>query len=91
MWDVGSDALASQSDSLTAQRYPIYVAGCPVSDPLGKISTRGGVGKDEDCSKEGSSHPITSRQPEGGLDGHAHGAERQSEDSVPPRTSSSEK
>jgi hypothetical protein len=63
MWNLGSDSLASQSDSLTAQPDPIYVAGCPVPDPLEKSSTRGGVGKGRGCTEEGSYHPITSRRP----------------------------
>src|SRR5215211_3711813 len=70
------------SDSLQAMREPIYVAGCPLADTtLEKGSAVGG------CSKEGVSHPITSRQPGGGLVEHGHGAERQSDDRVPPRTS----
>jgi hypothetical protein len=81
IWNLGSHTLASQSDTLTAQQDPIYVAGCPVPDPLGKSSTRGGVGEGRGCSEEGLSHPITSRRPgaglEGhGLDGHAHAAEK---------------
>jgi hypothetical protein len=59
MWNVGSDALSSQSDSLTAPRDLIYVAGCPVPDPLEKSSARGGVGEGRSCSEESSSHPIT--------------------------------
>jgi hypothetical protein len=70
------------SDSVQAMRYPIYVAGCPLADTrLEKGSAVGG------CSKEGVSHPITSRQPGGGLVEHAHGAERHRDDRVPPRTS----
>jgi hypothetical protein len=70
------------SDSLQAMRYPIYVAGCPLADTtLEKGSVGGG------CSKEGASHPITSRQPGGGLVKHAHGAERHRDYRVPPRTS----
>jgi hypothetical protein len=61
MASLGSYALVSQSDSLTAQRDLIYVAGCPVPDPLEQSSARGDVGKGRGCSKEGSSHPITSR------------------------------
>jgi hypothetical protein len=57
------------SHSLQAMRYPIYVPGCPQADTLEKGSGGGG------CSKEGVSHPITSRQPGGGLVKHAHGAE----------------
>ena len=87
MWNVGSDSLASQSDYLTAQPETIYVAGCPVPAPLEKGSARGGVGESRGCSEEGSTHPITSRQPGDSLDGHAHGAQRQSEDKAPPRTS----
>src|SRR5215212_4552617 len=59
------------SDSLREMRGPIYVAGCPLSNTLEK-SQRGGVG----CSREGASHPITSRQPGARLASkHAHGAE----------------
>jgi hypothetical protein len=87
MCNLGSSTLASQSDSLTAQRDPIYVAGCPVPAPLEKSSARGGVGEGRGCSQEGSTHPITSRQPGAGLGGQAHGAERQRDDRVPPRTS----
>jgi hypothetical protein len=36
------------SDSLQAMTYPIYVAGCPLSDTLEKGSAGGG------CSKEGA-------------------------------------
>jgi hypothetical protein len=87
MWSLGSSTLASHSDSLTAELDPIYVAGCPVPDPLEKSSTRGSVGEGRGCTEEGSSHPMTSRQPGGGLVEDAHGAERQREDTVPPRTS----
>ena len=87
MWNVGSDSLASQSDYLTAQPETIYVAGCPVPAPLEKGSARGGVGESRGCSEEGSTHPITSRQPGVGLGGRGHGAERQTDDRVPPRTS----
>jgi hypothetical protein len=87
MWNLGSYTLVSQSDSLTAERDPIYVGGCPVPAPLEKSSARGGVGEGRGCSKEGSTHPITSRQPGVGLSGQAHGAERQRDGSVPPRTS----
>ena len=87
MWNVGSDTLSSQSDSLTAAREPIYVGGCPVPAPLQKSSTRGGVGESRGCSHEGATHPITSRQPGVGLGGQAQGAERQAGDRVPPQTS----
>jgi hypothetical protein len=87
MANLGSYSLASQSDSLTAQRAPIYVAGCPVPVPLEKSSRRGGVGQRRGCSHEGATHPITSRQPGVGLGGQAHGAERHRDDRVPPRTS----
>jgi hypothetical protein len=69
------------SDSLQQMRYPIYVAGCPLADTLEKGSGGGG------CSKEGVSHPISSRQPGVRLVEHAHGAERHRDDRVPPRTS----
>jgi hypothetical protein len=87
MVSLGSSTLAAESDYLAAQRDPIYVAGCPVPDPLEKSSARGGVGEGRGCSHEGSTHPITSRQPGVGLGGQAHGAERQRDDRVPPRTS----
>jgi hypothetical protein len=80
-------ALASQSNSLTAEQDPIYVAGCPVPGPLQKSSERRGVGQGKGCSHEGATHPITSRQPGVGLGGQAHGAERHRDDRVPPRTS----
>jgi hypothetical protein len=85
MWNIGSDTLSSQSDSLTAERYPIYVAGCPVPDPLEKSSARGGIGKGGGCTEEGSTHPSSSRQP--GVGGRGHGVETQRNDRVPPRTS----
>jgi hypothetical protein len=70
------------SDSLQQMRHPVYVAGCPLADTtLEKGSAVGG------CSKEGVYHPITSRQPGGGLVKHGHGSERQRDYRVPPRTS----
>jgi hypothetical protein len=69
------------SHSLQQMSEPIYVAGCPLADTLEKGS--GGVG----CSKEGASHPISSRQPGVGLHAHARLAQRQSEDKALPRTS----
>ena len=74
------------SDSLRATRHPLYVAGCPLADTLEKRSAGGG------CSKEGASHPISSRQPGGGLVEDAHGAERhregkRGEGKVPPQSS----
>ena len=68
MTTLGSHSLQPMSD-------PIYVAGCPLADTLQKRS--GGVG----CSKEGASHPISSRRPGAGLEGHgldahAHAAEK---------------
>jgi hypothetical protein len=70
------------SDSLQAMSAPIYVAGCPQADTTLEKGS-GGVG----CSKEGVSHPITSRQPGGGLVEHAHGAERKREHKAPSRPS----
>jgi hypothetical protein len=70
------------SDSLQAMRYPIYVAGCPLADTTLEKRSVGGS-----CSKEGVSHPISSRQPGVRLGEHAPGAERHSDDRVPPRTS----
>jgi hypothetical protein len=87
MATLGSYTLLSQSDSLTAERDTIFVAGCPVPAPLEKSSTQGGLGKDTGCSHEGSTHPISSRQPGVGLGGQAHGAVRQRDDRAPPRTS----
>src|SRR5215208_2471221 len=69
------------SYSLQPMRYPTYVAGCPLADGLGKGSGGGG------CSKEGVSHPISSRQPGVRVGGQAYGAERQRDDRLPPRTS----
>jgi hypothetical protein len=70
------------SYSLQAMRYPVYVAGCPLADTtLEKGSAVGG------CSKEGVSHPITSRQPGAGRSEHADGAERTRGARVSPRTS----
>ena len=60
-WNLGSDSLSSHGDSLKAHPDPMYVAGCPVPDPLQKSSTRGGVGMGRGCTEEGSSHPITPR------------------------------
>jgi hypothetical protein len=74
MMTLGSHSLASESDSVAQMGDPIYVAGCPVVDTLQKSSAGVGVGKG--CSKEGSSHPITSRQPGGGLAEVGRGAER---------------
>jgi hypothetical protein len=64
MTTLGSDFLQAISD-------PIYVAGCPLADTMLEKRSAGGG-----CSKEGASHPITSRQPGGGLVEHAHGGER---------------
>ena len=69
------------SHSLQPMSEPIYVAGCPLADTLEQRSGGGG------CSKEGASHPITSRQPRGGRVEHAHGAERHREGEAPPRSS----
>jgi hypothetical protein len=83
MWNLGSYTLLSQT-----QPDPIYVAGCPVSEPLQKSPTRrGGVGQGRGCSKEGSTHPMSSRQPGVRLVEHVPGAERTRGDRVPPRTS----
>src|SRR5215208_7992983 len=87
MAHLGSSTLASHSDSLIAQREPIYVGGCPVPAPLEKDSARGGVGKGRGCSEEGSSQTITSRQSGARLGEHGHGAERHREDKASPRTS----
>jgi hypothetical protein len=88
MAHLASSTLASQNDSLTAERHPIYVAGCPVVEVLeGSSAQEEGVGKDAGCSEEGSTHPITSRRPGGGLVEHGRRAERQREDKAPLRTS----
>jgi hypothetical protein len=75
MTTLGSDFLQAISD-------PIYVAGCPLADTMLEKRSAGGG-----CSKEGASHPITSRQPGGGLVEHAHGAERHRGGKDPPRPS----
>jgi hypothetical protein len=89
MATLGSYTLLSQTHP-----EPIYVAGCPVSEPLQKSpARRGGVGQGRGCSKEGSTHPMTSRQPGVRLGEHARlvehgqGAERHHDDRVAPRTS----
>jgi hypothetical protein len=43
MWKVGSSTLASKSDSLTAERYPVYVAGYPVPDRPRSVQREGVV------------------------------------------------
>ena len=64
---LGAHAAALESSAPA----PVYVAGCPVGDTPQKGS------EGEGCSKEGASHPISSRQPGAGLGGeHAHGAEQ---------------
>ena len=70
------------SDSLQPMRYPLYVAGCPLAGTTLEKGSGGGG-----CSKEGVSHPMTSRQPGGGIGEHAHGAESHREGKAPPRTS----
>ena len=81
-------AIASLTERLPhSEGDPIYVAGCPVPAPFEKSSARGSVGEGRGCTEEGSTHPITSRRPGGGLVKDAHGAERQREGKVPPRTS----
>jgi hypothetical protein len=88
MWNLGSHTLVSQT-----QPDPLYVAGSPVSEPLQKCPKREGVGQGRGCSHEGSTHPISSRQPgvrvveHARLVEHGHGAERHRDDRVPPRTS----
>jgi hypothetical protein len=62
---LGAHALASETAPA-----PVYVAGCPVDD----TPQKGSAG--EGCSKEGASHPTTSRQPGDGLGEHDHGAEK---------------
>jgi hypothetical protein len=75
MMTLGSYSLQPMSD-------PIYAAGCPLADTtLQKHSAGGG------CSQEGSTHPISSRQPGVRVSGQAYGAERHSDDRVSPRTS----
>jgi hypothetical protein len=76
MTTLGSDTLASESDSPAAMAEPIYVGGCPVADTLEKSSAQGGAGKGGGCSEEGGTHPISSRRPGAGLGEHAHRAER---------------
>jgi hypothetical protein len=78
----GIMTLGSHSVQAMTMRYPLYVAGCPLADTTLEKGSVGGS-----CSKEGVSHPITSRQPGGGLVEHAHGGERHRDHRVPPRTS----
>jgi hypothetical protein len=89
MANVGSSTLSSQSDSLTAHQDSIYVAGCPVPDPLQKSSRLGGgVEEGKSCSEEDLSDLInTSRRPRGGLEGHALPTQRQTEDKLSSPTS----
>lgn len=63
---------------------PIYVAGCPVGDASQEGSRSGVV-----CSEEGTSHPISSRQPGAGLE-QSRRAEESREDKVPPHHSQNE-
>src|SRR3712207_4204631 len=78
----GMVTLGSYTHASQTQLDPIiYVGGCPVSEPLQKSATRrGGVGQGRGCSKEGSTHPISSRQPgvrvveHARLVEHGHGA-----------------
>src|SRR3712207_6598732 len=86
IWNVGSSTLALQSESLAAHQDPIYVAGCPIPDPLQKSSRRGGVVEGKGgCSEDDLSDLInTSRRPGGGLEGHALPGERQRGDKLSP-------
>src|SRR5215203_3823076 len=43
LWNVGSDSLASDSNTLTAMGDPMYVAGCPVPDRLEEGLTGAGT------------------------------------------------
>jgi hypothetical protein len=70
------------SHSVQAMRYPLYVAGCPLADTTLEKGSGGGG-----CSKEGVSHPISSRQPGVRLGEQAYGAEGHRDDRLPPRTS----
>jgi hypothetical protein len=78
----GIMTLGSHSVQAMTMRYPLYVAGCPLADTTLEKGSGGGG-----CSKEGVSHPITSRQPGGRLVEHAHGGERHRDYRVPARTS----
>ena len=88
MWNLGSHTLVSQT-----QLAPLYVDGSPVSEPLQKCPRREGVGQGRGCSHEGSTHPISSRQPgvrvgeHARLVEHGQGAGRPRDDRVLPRTS----
>jgi hypothetical protein len=76
MATLGSSTLASHSETLAAMEPPIYVAGCPVVDTLQESSVKGEAAEGRGCTEEGSSHPITSRQPRGGLIEDADAADR---------------
>jgi hypothetical protein len=93
MVNLGSSTLTLHSEPLTAHQEPIYVAGCPVPDPLKKSSRLGGgVEEGKGCSEEDLSDLInTSRRQGGGLEGHALPAERQRQDKLSPPTSSEKK
>jgi hypothetical protein len=90
MTTLGSSTLALHSEPLTAHQEPIYVAGCPVPDPLQKSSRLGGgVEEGKGCSEEDLSDLInTSRRPGGGLEGYALPTQRQRQDKLSPPTSS---
>ena len=47
MWNLGSHTIVSQT-----QPEPIYVAGCPVSEPLQKSPTQGGLARAEDVLRK---------------------------------------
>jgi hypothetical protein len=88
MANLGSSTLALHSQPLTAPQESIYVAGCPVPDPLQKSSRLGGVEEGKGCSEEDLSHLInTSRRPGGGLEGHVLPTQRQTEDKLSSPTS----
>ena len=87
MANLGSQTLASESDSLAAMAGPIYVAGCPVAGTLERSSARGSIGKGGACSEGSRSHPFSSRQPGVVLGEHGRGAKRQGEEKPSPPTS----
>lgn len=71
---LGSDTLALETHSLTVERYPTYVVGCPVPENSEKGSAQADVGRGKDCSAKAwpHTHTTTSRQPGAGLTKHEY-------------------
>ena len=71
---LGSHTLALETNSLTVERYPTYVVGCPVPEKPEKGSAQVGVSRGKDCSAKARphTHTTTSRQPGAGLTEHEY-------------------